>query len=64
MTLPTVLTASALALGGALLAAGPASASSACSDPVAGALHAAHDVTGDPGGLVHAAEETYCAVAP
>ncbi|MDP3968858.1 MAG: hypothetical protein Q8Q02_11305 [Nocardioides sp.] len=56
-----------LALGvasAALLVAsgGAASAAPACGGTVAGALHMVHDTTGDPGGLVHEVEETYCSV--
>ncbi len=47
--------ATALVLGGPAAQAAPA-----CTDPVAGALHAAHDRTGDPAGVFHTAEDTYC----
>jgi hypothetical protein len=54
-------------VGAALAAAftvstGSAVADPACGDAVAGALHAVHDTTGDPTGLVHEAEEIYCSV--
>lgn len=58
-----LVAAPAAALAVAVLGSAPAQAS-ACDDAVAGALHALHDTTGDPGGLVHEAEETYCTVAP
>lgn len=56
-----------LSLGGAatavmVVSAGAASAAPACNGAVPGALHAAHGATGDPAGLIHEAEETYCSV--
>jgi hypothetical protein len=39
-----------------------AAAASACEDAVAETLHAAHDTTGDPAGLIHEAEEIYCSI--
>lgn len=50
-------TASMLALSAATASAAPA-----CDDAIAGVLHAAHDTTGDPVGLIHEVEETYCSV--
>ncbi len=41
---------------------GVASATPACNDAVVGVLHAAHDTTGDPAGVIHDTEETYCSV--
>lgn len=64
MSLPTLFAAGVTAAGVAFLTAAPAQASSACDDAAAGALHTLHDTTGDPGGLVHEVEETYCTVAP
>lgn len=62
--LKPLMVASVAALGAVLLGPAPAQASPACDDAVVGALHAVHDTTGDPAGLVHEAEETYCTVAP
>lgn len=45
-----------------VVSAGAASASPACRDAVARVLHTAHEATGDPAGLIHEAEETYCSV--
>lgn len=45
-----------------MLSTGAAVADPACDDAVAGALHAVHDTTGDPTGLVHEGEELYCSV--
>jgi hypothetical protein len=56
--------ASAVALAGSVLAVAPAQATPACTDPVAKALHTAHDTTGDPGGLAHETEETWCGTKP
>jgi hypothetical protein len=53
-----VLTAAAVSA--VALPAGSASATPACTDPVAKALHTAHDTTGDPAGVVHTAEDAYC----
>lgn len=63
MTHPLTRTA-ALALGAAVLTltGGPATAAPACDDAVTGALHTVHETTGDPGGVIHRAEETYCSV--
>lgn len=47
--------ASALALS-----TGTASATPACTDPAAKALHTVHDTTGDPAGVAHAVEDAYC----
>jgi hypothetical protein len=57
-----VLTAAAVSA--VALSAGSASATPACKDPVAKALHTAHDTTGDPAGVVHTVEDTYCDVKP
>lgn len=47
----------------ALVVGGPAAqAAPACADPVASALHAGHDRTGDPAGVFHTGEDTYCDV--
>jgi hypothetical protein len=54
----------AAAISGLALSTGSASAAPACSDPVVGALHTVHTTTGDPGGVAHTAEETYCGVKP
>lgn len=56
--------ASAVALAGSVLAVAPAQATPACTDPVAKSLHTVHDTTGDPGGLAHEAEETWCTTKP
>lgn len=45
-----------------VVSGGAASAAPACSDAVAGVLHTAHAATGDPAGVIHEAEETYCSV--
>jgi hypothetical protein len=45
------------------LSGGAASATPACKDAVAGALHTAHETTGDPAGVVHEVEETFCSVS-
>lgn len=37
-------------------------AAAACANPVADTLHELHDTTGDPAGVLHEAEETYCSV--
>ncbi len=51
-----------------LMALAPGQASAAapeeCSDGVTVALHEVHELTGDPAGLGHEAEETYCGVKP
>jgi hypothetical protein len=44
------------------VSAGTAAATPACKDAVATTLHQVHDVTGDPAGLLHEVEETYCSV--
>ncbi|NYD55867.1 hypothetical protein BKA08_000105 [Nocardioides marinisabuli] len=55
--------AGATAAATVLVLGGPAAqAAPACTDPVAGALHAGHDRTGDPAGVFHTAEDTYCDV--
>lgn len=55
--------ASGVATAAVVLAtSGAAAADPACSDTVTGVLHAAHEATGDPAGVVHKAEETYCSV--
>jgi hypothetical protein len=64
MPLPTLLAAGVTAAGLAFMTASPAQESSTCDDAVAGALHTLHDMTGDPGGLVHEVEDTYCSAAP
>lgn len=52
-----------VAAGAASLVLLPVGASAnACDDAVAGALHSAHAITGDPAGVVHEAEETYCSI--
>ncbi len=58
----TVITS--LALSGTSASAKPADPAETCSDPVVEALHAVHEVVGDPTGLGHEAEETYCATKP
>ena len=58
-----MVAASLTVLGVTALGPVPAQAAPACEGPVAGALHTLHDATGDPAGLVHEAEETYCTVA-
>ena len=45
-----------------VVSGGAASAAPACDDAVAGVLHAAHETTGDPAGVIHEAEEAYCSV--
>lgn len=54
----------ATAVSALALSSGSASATPACTDPVAKALHTAHDTTGDPAGVVHTAEDTYCDTKP
>lgn len=61
-TLVRILSLGATATAAVVVSAGAASAAPACSDAVAGALHTAHSATGDPAGLIHEAEETYCSV--
>lgn len=61
---PLAAAASLTALGFVTLGLAPAHAAPACEDPVVGVLHTLHDTAGDPTGLVHDAEETYCRVAP
>lgn len=56
--------AAAAAIAGSVLAVAPAQATPACTDPVAKTLHTVHDTTGDPGGLGHEVEETYCGAKP
>lgn len=62
--LPRAAVLAATAISAVALSAGSASATPACKDAVAQALHTAHDTTGDPAGVVHTAEDTYCDVKP
>lgn len=57
-----IIALSAAAVAALVVSTGPASAAPACEDAVSETLHAAHDITGDPAGLVHEAEETYCSI--
>lgn len=59
-----IVAASVATVAGSVLAFTPAQATPACTDPVAKALHTVHDTTGDPGGLAHEAEETWCGTKP
>lgn len=59
-----LVAASLTALGVTTLGLTPAQAAPACEDRAAGVLHTLHDATGDPAGLIHEVEETYCTVAP
>lgn len=62
--LPVRLIALSAAAAVALIVpAGAASATPACRDAVAKTLHTAHDTTGDPAGILHKVEETYCSVS-
>lgn len=61
-TLARVLMLGATAGAVLTVSGGAASATPACNDAVAKSLHTVHDTTGDPAGLVHEAEETYCSV--
>lgn len=62
-TVTAALAASAVLTGAVVLAA-PAHAAPSCTDPVARALHTAHEAAGPAGGPVHLAEDTYCGVKP
>jgi hypothetical protein len=44
------------------VSAGSAAATPACRGPVAETLHTLHETTGDPAGVVHETEETFCSV--
>lgn len=58
-----VVAASVATVAGSVLALAPAHATPACTDGVATTLHTVHDTTGDPAGLAHEAEETWCETA-
>lgn len=66
----TIVTTLAGGMAALALAAGlpgltaVANAAPACTDPVANTLHRVHDATGDPAGVGHEVEETYCGVRP
>ncbi|RZU33523.1 hypothetical protein [Blastococcus saxobsidens] len=46
----------------ALTVSAGTAAASACEDQVAETLHTLHETTGDPAGVLHEVEETYCSV--
>lgn len=57
-----IITLTAAVAAALVVSTGAASATPACKGAVAGALHAAHNTTGDPAGVIHEAEETYCSI--